>query len=100
MQEILCAHTYWKVKPGREDDFLLTWQGLADIFSSLANPPLWGTVIQGIKDPSIFYSIGLWGSHEDIAAMRADPRVRKILRKARSLCLEITAANMVADVTA
>jgi len=67
------THALWKAKPGREQDLIDAWQGLADAFLSLPNPPGRGTLIQSVDDPTVFYSFGPWPSMEAVDAMRADP---------------------------
>jgi hypothetical protein len=63
----------WRVKEGREVEFVEAWKGLSDYFLDLPNPPGTGTLIRSAEDPRLFYSFGPWRSLEDIQRMRSDP---------------------------
>ncbi len=78
----------WKVQPGREEEFRAAWSALGDAFARLPNPPKWGTLLQSLADPTLFYSFGPWDSQEDVAAMRRDPTAQEAIEKIRALCIE------------
>ncbi len=80
----------WRVKEGREEEFVEAWKGdLADYFSNLPNPPgESGTLIRSVEDPQLFYSFGPWKSLEDIQKMRSDPRTPEMIGKLAALCEE------------
>ncbi len=80
----------WKVRPGMESAFIAAWEQLGGAFSRLAAPPLWGTLLQGDTDPSLFYSFGPWQRLEDIAVMRSDTNAQRALQVVRDLCVEAT----------
>lgn len=62
----------WRVKAGREAEFIAAWNNLGLVFAQLAQPPSGrGTPIQSVGDPLLFYSFGPWKRLEDIEAMRA-----------------------------
>jgi heme-degrading monooxygenase HmoA len=79
----------YRVKEGREEDFINSWNGLAEIFSSLTNPPLWGTLIWHQTDRTLFYSFGPWQSMEDVKAMRANDKAQDAFRRLNELCVEL-----------
>ncbi len=79
----------WKVKPGREQQFIEAWTNLGNVFTKLKNPPVEkGTLIQSLTEPTLFYSFGPWKKLEDIEAMRQNPEVQEALQKLRELCTE------------
>jgi hypothetical protein len=79
----------WKVKEGREDEFVRAWsEVLAAGFRSLDRPPVWGKLLRSVDDPRFFYSFGPWERKEDIVAMRADPRGAGALAQVAALCDE------------
>jgi quinol monooxygenase YgiN len=79
----------YRVKPGHESAFIAAWNELANTFSSLSNPPIWGTLIRHRVDSTLFYSFGPWRGHEHVEAMRADPRAQRAFRKLSESCSEI-----------
>jgi hypothetical protein len=81
----------WKVRPGREADFVAAWKRMGRIFTSLPQPPSdRGRLIQSLDDPTLFYSFGPWKHLEDVAAMRANPRAQDAIRELVELCSEAT----------
>ena len=80
----------YRVKPGREDEFIERWRDLADSFASLARPPYWGTLIRSHADRSLFHSFGPWESAADDAAMRSDAAATAAFRTLYELCEELT----------
>jgi quinol monooxygenase YgiN len=80
----------YRVKPGKEDDFLECWRGLAETFSSLENPPFWGTLIRSKTTPSLFHSFGPWEKAADVEAMRSNPDAGAAFQTIHELCDEMT----------
>src|SRR5688572_4947599 len=80
----------YRVKKGREDDFVRIWNELADTFINLPNPPIAGTLIRSVTERSLFYSFGPWPSADDVAAMRASPKAGEMFGKLREVCDELT----------
>lgn len=80
------THAEWRVTPGREEEFVQAWRALADTFSALERPPIWGTLLQSESEPTVFYSFGPWASQEDVAAMRADPSAQAAMNRVIELC--------------
>lgn len=80
----------WKVKEGREDEFVGAWsEVLTAGFRSLDRPPVWGKLLRSVDDPRLFYSFGPWERREDIVAMRSDPRGAGALAQVAALCDEV-----------
>jgi hypothetical protein len=80
----------YRVKVGREEAFLAAWDELADTFTSLPNPPLWGTLIRHRVDRTLFYSFGPWRGAQDVAAMRESAEAGAAFGILRELCDELT----------
>lgn len=80
----------YRVKPGREDDFIAVWNELAETFVNLPRPPISGTLIRSLTDRSLFYSFGPWPSREDVAAMRENPAAGAMFGKLSELCDELS----------
>ncbi len=90
MSERAYTLAMYRVKAGREDAFVSAWNGLAGTFSSLPNPPLWGTLIRHRTNRTLFYSFGPWQSAEDVAAMRRNAAAGEAFGRLRELCAELT----------
>lgn len=88
MEENYYTHAMWKVQPGKEAEFVAAWQALSEVFSSLDGKPLWGSLLQSLAEPSLFFSFGPWQSLSAIEAMRADPSAQAALAKVKALCVE------------
>lgn len=78
----------WKVKEGKEDQFIDAWKGLGRHFGSLPHPPGEGTLVQSLDDPQQFYSFGPWRSLDDIQEMRRHPDTPNEISKLMDLCEE------------
>jgi hypothetical protein len=82
----------WRVKEGREGEFVQAWKSLSDYFLSLPNPPGTGTLVRSVEDPGLFYSFGPWRgpwrSLQDIQRMHSDPRTPEMIGKLSALCEE------------
>lgn len=80
----------YRVKEGHEDSFISAWNELADTFSTLPNPPLWGTLIRHQNDRQLFYSFGPWQNAEHVKAMRESAEAQAAFSKLYELCSELT----------
>jgi hypothetical protein len=80
----------YKVKPGCEDQFMRAWNDLASTFSSLPNPPYWGTLIRSRSDRTLFYSFGPWENEADVAAMRTNDKAAAAFRGIQDACEAMT----------
>ena len=78
----------YRVIPGKEQDFIRTWNDLAVTFAALPHPPHWGALIRSTRDPTLFHSFGPWDSAEHIAAMRKSPEATAAFKAIQQLCVE------------
>lgn len=91
MKERIYTLGLWRVKEGREGEFIAAWKELGAVFAALPQPPLArGLLLQSTADPKLFYSFGPWRSAEDVAAMRANVHAQAGIQKLRELCTEAT----------
>lgn len=69
----------WRVKEGREEEFVRAWrEDLADFFLSLPSPPLFGTLIRSVGD---------------IRRMRSNLRATAVLGSLEVLCEQMKPGN-------
>lgn len=80
------THAEWRVRPGREAEFISAWEALAAIFRRLPRPPLWGTLLRSSTELTLFYSFGPWRSAADVMEMRADEEVQAAFAALQALC--------------
>jgi hypothetical protein len=78
----------WRVKEGREEEFVEAWKGLSDYFLDLPNPLETGALVRSVEDRGLSYAFGPWRSIEDIRRMRSDPRTPEVIGKLAALCEE------------
>lgn len=78
----------WKVKQGKEKEFIEVWTKLGELFFNLPASGLSGTLIQSIDDSSVYYSFGPWDSLEAIQSMRADEQCQQGIKNLVLLCDE------------
>jgi hypothetical protein len=78
----------WRVKDGKQSEFVAAWQALGRFFSSLPHPPGQGTLLQSVDEQQLFYSFGPWASLDDIQKMRSQPETRTEIGKLMDLCDE------------
>lgn len=78
----------WRVREGKEAEFIEAWKQLGSFFRELPHPPGVGTLIQSVDEPRQFYSFGPWPSLESVQEMRANPRSAEEIGKLIALCEE------------
>jgi hypothetical protein len=78
----------WRVKDGKQTEFIAAWQGLGRYFHSLPKPPGKGTLVQSVDEPQQFYSFGPWSTLDDIREMRSRPETPTEIGKLMDLCEE------------
>jgi hypothetical protein len=78
----------WRVRDGRQGDFVEAWKSLGRVFRDLPHPPGEGTLVQSLDDPRQFYSFGPWRALHDVREMRTDPEARKGIGRLMELCEE------------
>jgi heme-degrading monooxygenase HmoA len=93
MEEAFYTHARWRVKPGREQEFIEAWRAMGAIFGSLPNAIGHGTLIRSLDDSTLFFSFGPWRSLEDIMSMRGGPESSAALSRATALCDEFSTGN-------
>lgn len=81
----------WRVREGKEGEFIVAWKELGKVFSQLPQPPGGkGTLVQSLNEPLLFYSFGEWSSLEAVQAMRQDADAQDGIRRLGELCDEAT----------
>lgn len=78
----------WRVKDGKQSEFVEAWTALGHYFRGLENPPGEGTLVQSVDEPQLFYSFGSWRSLDDIEEMRSRPETPQEIGKLMDLCEE------------
>lgn len=90
MTDVYYTHAMWRVREGRGADFVRAWNGLGAAFEGLDRKPLWGTLLQSLSDPHLFFSFGPWERLEDIEAMRGHAGAQAAIARVRALCDDAT----------
>jgi len=67
----------WRVKDGKQSEFVAAWQALGRYFNTLPHPPGTGTLLQSA-----------WGAIDDIHEMRSQPETPSEIGKLMELCEE------------
>ncbi len=88
MEQHVYTHARWRVRPGNEEAFVEAWTALAEAFSRLDQPPLWGTLLRSVTEPNVFYSFGPWRSAADVERMRSHETAQAAMSALRQLCEE------------
>ena len=70
--ETLYTHTSWKVKPGREDDFVQRWGEWVD-WSHRQGLRQEALLLRDVDGPGTFVSFGLWESLDAVRGWRLLP---------------------------
>ncbi len=78
----------WRVKDGKQSEFITAWQALSRYFHSLPHPPGEGTLVQSVDEPQQFYSFGPWRTLDDIREMRSRPETSTEIGNLMELCEE------------
>ncbi|MCZ7526343.1 MAG: antibiotic biosynthesis monooxygenase [Acidimicrobiia bacterium] len=78
----------WRVKDGKQSEFVEAWKGLGRYFGSLPRPPGQGTLLQSLDEPQQFYSFGPWRTLDDIQEMRSRRDTPTEIAKLMDLCDE------------
>jgi manganese oxidase len=93
MDDVVYTLAEWRVRPGKEAEFVTAWQDLGSVFARLPDPPGTGTLLRSVADPTLFYSFGPWSRLEAVEAMRADPDAQAAIRRLVELCTDATPAT-------
>jgi hypothetical protein len=76
----------WRVKDGKQSEFVEAWKALGGYFRGLPHPPSEGTLLQSVDDERLFYSFGPWHTLDDIQEMRGRPETPGEIAKLMDLC--------------
>jgi heme-degrading monooxygenase HmoA len=80
------THGVWRVKPGREDEFIRAWREFAHAaageFSDVSEPP---TFLRSLERPNVFITFGAWNTLEDIQRFRESEIFRERVAAIREL---------------
>lgn len=60
----------WRVKQGREDDFVAAWRAMADA-TKADQPDASAVLLRDRDNPGLFISTGPWDSPDQVAAWRS-----------------------------
>lgn len=74
----------WRVKPGREDDFVAAWDALGQ-WTLDHGFDTHGTLVRDRADPQRFVSFGPWRSAEDAERWRSEPGVAERLTRLEAM---------------
>ena len=80
----------WHVKPGREQEFVDTWQELAEWSTNEYGPNGWGKLLRDKEDPARFRSIGAWPDASVVEQWRASDGFKHRLTKIRELLEDVS----------
>ena len=69
------THGRWKVKEGREDEFVALWQDFAAM--GIERGATGVRLLQDSDSPSNFFSFGSWENADQITGFRADPEFER-----------------------
>jgi quinol monooxygenase YgiN len=88
------THAVWRVKPGREDEFVSRWEEIAAW--ALENAPgcLWGVLLRDTGDPTLFVGTGAWERPEDAEAFLETAERLAWIRSIRELVDEFQPRRM------
>jgi heme-degrading monooxygenase HmoA len=90
MEHTIYTLAAWRVREGRQQEFIGAWEELAAAFSALPDPPGKGALLRSASDPTLFYSFVPWRSMGAVAAMRNDRRAIEGIKWLEGLCTEAT----------
>ena len=87
------THGRWVVKPGREDEFVEAWRGLAERTAE-EFPGAHGVLLRDRDKPNRFYSFGPWESSETVERWRGSTFFREGIGNIRELLDDFTAHTL------
>ena len=80
----LFTHTTWRVKAGREEEFVAAWEEWIR-WSQSAMPLSGATLLQDCDDPTRFVSFGRWESLQQVSGWRSDPEYQARVARMQDL---------------
>ncbi len=91
MAERVYTLALWRVREGKEGEFIEAWKRLSELFAQLPRPPGGkGTLVQSLNEPLLFYSFGEWPGFEAVQAMRQDAKAQEGIHRLAEFCTEAT----------
>ena len=85
----------WTVKPGKEAEFIESWQAFADWTTNEMEGAGEGTLLQQEDNSLRFVSFGPWQEQAVVDHWRQQPTFKAFIKRARELCQELEPHNMV-----
>ena len=79
----------WKVKLGREAEFVKTWKDFAEWTSKNQMGASEAVLLRDVEQPQKFISFGPWRNKEAVQAWRKRPEFGEFVKQARELCEEM-----------
>lgn len=76
----------WMIKPGREEEFVSTWQDFAAWTADIRSGALEGTLVQDADEPRRFFCFWPFASEEGIRRWRNEPKFREFMMRMRAYC--------------
>ncbi len=86
MQKPVYTLGEWHVQEDKQEEFIIAWKELGNVFKALPNPPGKGILLQSTSDPTLFYSFGPWENIKAIESMRNNREAKQGLEKLIKLC--------------
>lgn len=80
----LYTHTTWRVKAGREREFIAAWNEWIR-WSQSAMPLSGATLLQDCDDPTRFVSFGRWESLQQVSGWRSAPEYQEQVARMQEL---------------
>ena len=84
----------WKVKAGKEAEFIRLWEDFANWTKRKQTGVGMGRLLQDTSHPNHFLSFGDWDSLESIQTWRATAEFAAFFSKAQQLCDEVLPATL------
>lgn len=76
----------WLVKPGREAEFIATWQDLALWTEDMNVGADEGTLVQDTAEPRRFFAFWPFESEMGVQRLRGDPKFKEYMMRMRAYC--------------
>jgi heme-degrading monooxygenase HmoA len=76
----------WTIKPGRENEFVSTWNDFAQWTTELTAGESMGTLVQDVEEPRLFYCFWPFETEERIKKWRSEPKFRELMMRMRAFC--------------
>ena len=91
----------WRVKAGREDEFVAAWRDLAEWTLAEVPGAIWATLLRDVEDPRHFISFGPWETMQAVEGWRASAGFQESVGRIREMLesFEPVAAEAVVEVS-